>query len=337
MNSSVGAAAESLALKIDQTILDKKLVDLKEIDLSNAIVNVWVAKVSTSNKSKRFSVVKRLKVHDESKLLFKSYVSSCIQGNGSITELRGMYTVQDDRFFYIESAATDLSQLVDVVSSAKLGVILSQGELNGYNSYVIQLTFGSPERSLFAFRYIKGAWSVKKTSGKFLSFEMLANDLVVKIQQDHRFEIAPYIDFIQFGDDVFISDIRQFETAMNYHDRLVEKKAEAITAFCSSPAIMPESNGFLAKGIGTDKHLMRQLASAHEKGYFNNEVWLAKLRKVATEAGNWLIRFDAKGNIEIDEDKTYIKELLTLLQNKRVKTVVDGVMCDVDGELIAII
>ncbi len=35
-------------------------------------------------------------------------------------------------------------------------------------------------------------------------------------------------------------------------------------------------------------------------------------------------------------DKKYINELLTLLQNKRVKTVIDSQIFDVDGELIVL-
>ena len=93
---------------------------------------------------------------------------------------------------------------------------------------------------------------------------------------------------------------------------------------------------FLSRAIGTDKHLMRQLASVYSKPYYNNDVWLTQLHQVAQNEDSWLIQFDADGKIQVQEDKKYIHELLTLLQNKRVRTVVDGVMFDVDGELIAL-
>ena len=81
---------------------------------------------------------------------------------------------------------------------------------------------------------------------------------------------------------------------------------------------------------------MRQLASVHDKGFYNNKNWLSNLRAAAATAGNWKIQFDTNNKIIINNDKNYIKEVLTLLQNKRVKTVVDGVVMDVDGELVAI-
>jgi hypothetical protein len=327
-----GATKKSLI----QSELDQKLTNLKKADISNATVNIWIAKTLTTNKNKRFSEIKRLNVQNESKKKFSTYVNECIKGNTHISELKPIYTVQDNRFFHIESSATDLTQLIKDISTQKIESIKSAEELNKYNSYVIQLTFGNPETSIYAYHYISGAWSTKKTRGNFLSFRTVANELVVEIDQSARFEITPYIDFIQYQDDVFIADMKKFETAMNYHERLKEKKEEAITAFCSSPSI--DSNGAQAfkDAVGIDKHLMRQLAAAHEKGYYTNKEWLTKLKKAADEAGNWKIKFNSSGEIEIDNDKPYIKELLILLQNKRVKTVVDGIIGDVDGELIAL-
>jgi len=45
---------------------------------------------------------------------------------------------------------------------------------------------------------------------------------------------------------------------------------------------------------------------------------------------------DNNGSLKLDAGKVYIKELLPLLQNKRVETVVDHQVFDVDGELIAL-
>lgn len=335
-NISASRLAEETQTQLDQAALDNKLSILKSQDLANAVVNVYVTKISTTNKDKRFISVKRLKVHNSAKESFKSYVTECIEGNEHICELRTINTNQDNRFFYVEKAATDFSLMEDFVTSGELEYVQEQSELNDFNSYVIQLTFGEPEKSIFAFRYISGAWSVKKSCGKFLGFETIQNELIIKIDSDPRFQITPFIDFLQFKDDVFIADIRQFETAMNFHERLKEKKEEAITALCSSSAILAIAKDPITRVIGSDKHLMRQLASVHEKGYYNNDIWLAKLKTAAEEAGNWRVKFDAQGKIIIEENKEYIKELLTLLQNKRVKTIVDEIVFDVDGELIAL-
>lgn len=334
--SAIRLAEEETQTQLDQASLDNKLRNLKSQDLANVVVNVYVTKISTSNKEKRFISVKRLKVHDSAKVNFKSYVTKFIEGNEHICELRTINSSQDNRFFYVEKAATDFALMDEFVTSSDLEYVQECSELNDFNSYVIQLVFGEAEQSIFAFRYISGAWSVNKTSGKFLAFETMRNEMVVTIDNDPRFQITSFIDFLQFKDDVFIVDIRQFETAMNFHERLKEKKEEAIAALCSSSAIATTAKDPITRVIGNDKHLMRQLASVHDKGYYNNDIWLAKLKSAAEEAGNWKVKFDEHGKIEIEESKEYIKELLTLLQNKRVKTVVDGIVFDVDGELIAL-
>lgn len=330
------AVVQEVQNQLDQAALDRKLEALQNLDLNDAVTNVYVAKISTSNKEKRFIDIKRLKVHGDHKQSFKSYATECIAGNDHICELRAINTTQDNRFFYVEKAATDFAQMETLVTTEPVLYVTEQSELNNFNAYVIQLTFGEPEQSIFAFRYISGSWSVNKSSGKFFNFSAIDNELIVSIDNDPRFQITPYIDFIQFKDDMFIADIKQFEIAMNYHERLKEKKTEAITALCASSAMIATSKDTLTSVIGNDKHLMRQLASVHEKGYYSNDIWLAKLKNVADAAGNWKIKFDEEGKILVEDNKSYVKELLTLLQNKRVKTVVDGVIFDVDGELVAL-
>ncbi|EGR0760467.1 DUF4868 domain-containing protein [Vibrio parahaemolyticus] len=327
---------EEVQQELDQASLSAKLSDLQNIDLSDATVNLWVAKVKLGNKTKRFGEIKNLKVHSDFQDHFRQYVIECIRGNQHIDELRPVTTIQDNRFFYVESSATDLTQLKEKVESGTLLTINQAAELNNYNAYAIQLTFGEPEESIYAFRYIKGAWSLGKAGNKTLRPTLQENQLVVEIDQSYKFQITPYIDFIQYKDGVFIADLKQFETAMNYHERLREKKVEAINALSSSPAMEASESTKLTSIVGDDKRLMRQLASVYEKKHFQNDIWLQKLREAARDAGNWKIKFDEQGKILVEDNKEYVKELLVLLQNKRVKTVVDGLMFDVEGELIEI-
>ncbi|PST96195.1 hypothetical protein C9I87_06565 [Photobacterium iliopiscarium] len=318
---------------VDEISLNDKLSRLKRLDLSNATVNIWITEVNIRNLSKRFIKLKRLNIHSDDHDTFKDFVVDCIDGSEHIEQLRPVTTIQDNRLYYVESAATDLTQIHNLITNTTETELNDQNELNSYNAYAIQLTFGDDDESIFAFRYIGKSWSVKNTAKRNLIFD---NDLIAKIESTPCFQITPYIDFIQYKDDVFIADVKQFELAMNYHERLKEKKTEAITALCSSPSISPEFSSTLKTVIGNDKFLMRQLASVHDKGFYNNQNWLSNLRAAAATAGNWKIQFDTNNKIIINNDKNYIKEVLTLLQNKRVKTVVDGVVMDVDGELVAI-
>ena len=322
-------------IRMDQSTLDANLAFLKGIDLSHAIVNVYAVKTSLKNKNKRFSEIYRLSCKGDLANQFKNYVIGGISPIEHISELRDITTNQDNRVFYLELGATDFSQAIELIQEGGVQAISDVTELNKLNSYIIQLTFGDDQRSLYAYRYISTAWSVKNTVKGAFNLEILNNQLIAGFDSSPRFQISESIDLIQVEDGIFVTNVKNFESSMNYEERLREKKSEATAALSSSNVITKTAAGILSKVIGTDKHLMRQLASVHSKGYYANDVWMTKLKEAATHAGDWLIRFDDDGNLEIDENKAYVKELLTLLQNKRVETVVDHQIFDVDGELIA--
>jgi hypothetical protein len=322
--------------QINQAALDANLALLKAINLSNAVVNVYVAKTSLDNKNKRFSEIKRLSCEGDLVAQFKGYAINCIRPLDHISELRDITTNQDNRAFYVEAGATDFQQAVDAIQEGSITAISTPTDLNKFNSYIIQLTYGDEQRSIYAYRYVSTAWSVRNTVKGTFNLEILNNQLIAGFDSQPRFQISESIDLIQAGDGVFVTNLKNFESAMNYEERLKERKKDAVAALRSSNIITAEASYVLISTIGTDKHLMRQLASVYSKGFYSDNDWMVKLKTEADKAGDWLIRFDADGKLEVDGDKAYIKELLILLQNKRVETVVDHKIFDVDGELIAL-
>lgn len=319
---------------LGQAALDQKLSQLKLHDLSAASVSVFVAEVSTSNKNKRCKKAKELSCHIDLQNKLKGYVLSCIESKAHISQLNEINTNQDNRFFYVEKDATDFEQVISAIhpSGATLGVVSGLDELSAYNCYVIRLTFGSPVVNLYAFHYFGSAWSVKNVSTIFLKFNAVAG-----LEEKPIFKIEPYIDFISIEDDLFIANIAKFESSMHFQGRLLERKSEVVAELEAGSVLAVGGSARLSNSIGTDKHFMRQLASVQAKGYYKDAAWMGKLRQEIQAAGNWLIEFNAAGKLVIKEDKAYIKELLTVLQNKRVQTVVDKHICDVDGELTELI
>lgn len=316
-----------------QESLDSKLNELKALSLDDNVVSVYLLRVKPSNKNKRFQKVDLISCTNLLKDQFKGYVQSSIGELSHISELRDINTNQDNRTFYVEKGATDFDQAVKRINDGDSGSLNSRDDLAQYNGYVIQLTNETTRKSLYAFRYFKAAWSLKNTAKKTL---ILSHDLIASADESPRFEITSGIDLLQFDDDVFVTNISSFESAMNYKERLLDKKIEATEALHSSNTMSETNTKILSTTIGTDKHFMRQLASVFDKGFYADPIWVGKLKQAAESAGDWLINFTEDGKITMIDDKNYVRELLTLLQNKRVKTVVDGVVQDVDGELIAL-
>lgn len=85
--------------QLSQDLLDQKLLHLKLLDINSSVVNFWVCNVNTINKTKRFSKIKRLQLHDDAKATFKGYVSNCITSYEHISEIKHITTNQDNRFF----------------------------------------------------------------------------------------------------------------------------------------------------------------------------------------------------------------------------------------------
>ena len=300
------AANDEISLtQIDQATLDQHLAHLKALDLSDAAVNVYVVKISTDNIKKRFQSVMRLPCEDTLNARFKGYAKKYITDYTHISELRDIHTSQDNRFFFVESTATDFQQVIDIIDAEQSPrPINNETDLNTFNGYVIKLTITNEEgldTNLYAFRYISKAWSVKNSASWTLKLKTLQNQLVADLDTEPRFTITSCIDLIQVGDSIFIANIDQFEKAMNYRKRLQERKNEAISALAAGSALVDDGSEVLSRVIGTDKHLMRQLASVHSKPYYNNNAWLIKLKQAAEkpESSHWLIKYDDQEKIQV--------------------------------------
>jgi len=323
------------AEEIDQATLDIKLAALKAVDLTTATIAVYVVEISKINKVLRCKHAKLLECDPALLARFGGYVTSSIVENSHISNLTEITTNQDNRFFYINSSETDFPQILTTLHPPQEKEDVSQvsglDELKKFNAYVIEIYRGANLSPLYGFRYISQSWSPKNSSGGFFK---LNNDMVAVFDDSPIFRIDSYLDFIALGEDLFIMDCAKFEMAMQYKDRLIERKSETVTEIKESNIFVTDGESIFSSVIGTDKHFLRQLSSVQKKGFYKDPIWVGKLRNEAQAAGNWLLEFDAAGKIVVKEEREYVRELLTVLQNKRVQTVVDKHIFDVDGELM---
>jgi len=324
---------------IEQAELDIRLERLKTLSIDDASLTVYVAKTNTDKTKKvRFSDIKELVVSEGMSEDLASYVKGKLDSFEHIIELTHVHTVQDNRFFHVPTVSTDFKDVVHAIPKEQPPKVSRIDELNKYNSYVIRMTFkvGEHYHNLWAFHYFAGAWSAKKTKSTKMDFSFVGGFLKADIDETPVFTITNEVDFIEYNGDLFICNVGKFETATNYQARLKESAKSSVNNLFDSPAMKATDKFKFINTMGEDKHLMRQLASVEEKALYKDPVWLGKLKTAADSAQNWKIDFDENGKIIVKEDKEYIKEILVLLQNKRVMTVVDKKVFDVDGELIPV-
>lgn len=325
-----------LLLADDQTTLDAKLDVLKALKYDGAAVTIYVVEISKINKNLRCKRAKQLQCNKELLTRFQGYVEKCIEDRNHISNFSEITTNPDNRFFHLETSETDFLQIVDTLhppqQSEDVGTVTKMDELQKFNAYVIEIYLGKDTEALYGFRYVSEAWSPKNSA---VGFFKMNNDMVAMVDDSAIFRIDQYLDFIVYGEDLFVADCSRFESAMQFKDRLLDRKGEAIVEMKNCSIFVAGNEETLNVAIGTDRHFLRQLSSVKSKGFYKDQVWVGKLQQVAKAAGNWLLEFDAAGKIIIKNDKQYVRELLTVLQNKRVETVVDKKICDVDGELTA--
>jgi hypothetical protein len=322
--------------EIDQATLDVKLATLKTVEIPASAINLYVLKINKLNKNKRCQEVRNLQCAPALAMRLAEDLKKNIMGRGHISNFSDITTNQDNRIYYVNAHETDFPQILSVMyppaDKGEIKTISSLKELTEFNGYVVEVCREEGLSPLYGFRYIAQAWSPKNSAGGFFKFN---NDMVAIIDDSPVFRIDSYFDFVVLGDDMHVLDCGKFETAMQFKERLEEIKLETVSEMQSSNAFVDDGGSVLATAIGTDKHFLRQLSSVKNKGFFKDPVWMGQLREAARNAGNWLIEFDPEGKIVVKPEKEYIRELLTLLQNKRVRTVVDQNIFDVDGELVA--
>ena len=121
-------------------------------------MSVFVLEISTSNKSKRCKQAKVLTCDENLRNYFRECVTSCIAAKAYILQLNEINTTQDNRFFYVEKAATDFPQVLEKINPQQdqpdIGIVTDCTELNTYNAFIVQLSSGDPGQ----FRYSGRKW-----------------------------------------------------------------------------------------------------------------------------------------------------------------------------------
>lgn len=324
--------------ELDQSTLEVKLNNLNALQnlvLEDVAVSVYVVEISKTNKFLRCKDAKLLECDPTLLKKFLGYVTSGISQYVHISNFSEITTNQDNRFFYIPSSETDFAQILKTLHPPQgkedVGKVSGLKELTRFNAYVIQIYRGKNLPLLYGFRYISQSWSPRNSSGGFLKLD---NDMVAIFDDSPIFRIDSHLDFLVLDDDLFVMNCEKFEMAMQYRDRLIDRKNDAVVEMSKSSIFAVDGEVVFADAIGEDKHFLRQLSAVQKKGFYKNEKWVNQMMAEAKKAGNWLLEFDLQGKIIVKAEKAYVREILTVLQNKRVETVVDKKICDVDGELI---
>jgi len=204
-----------------------------------------------------------------------------------------------------ETCFSDLAAVVNV--PAEEHRVTGERDFQNLMGYVVRLRIG--EQIVYCVKQVTDAWKTKKAR-TVINVVLHANQL--DLVEDRSFTISKLIDFVVFGDDLFIMNKRAFEYILSYKieyaNSFVELQREE--AFTTRFVDMQP----LIDHVGSNTMHLRRMAVIHQKAHYRDEAYMTRLREVNAQEG-WDIQFDEAGRIAAN--KNSMKVIMQVLLNHR--------------------
>ena len=265
------------------------LDDLKNFNIEEATVSLWVFKSSSSGGVPSFSG-RWIGLTDNLDGAIKEAISNSL---GVISETidydilaqnneSSALTIPTD-----ETYAAMIAQKAADETAARKVARLKQIENIAF--YAIKLV--NDHGSLFAIRKADASWSTKKSKSIIKVF--YADD-ELDLEKAPSFNISSHFDFYVLNDSIFISSKPSFESVLSYRQGHVE-------AFGTLQAEQEFAHLFadtapIVEFVGTNKIQLRRAIAIQQKGHYKDPAFMANLKK-HYKVMNLDIQFDDAGRI----------------------------------------
>ncbi|ENA26563.1 hypothetical protein HMPREF1487_09604 [Pseudomonas sp. HPB0071] len=276
---------------------------LQGLDLQNAIVSVWAFKKSASKNAKfrALSVVVTSDLKNELSRIARQCIDRCTE----IDDYSLLTMTNESSCLYLESDETIFPKLEELVSQPpQEHRIENLSDLEGSLGYLIRLSIG--EDTLYCVCRLGNDWKVKKRA-QLLNLVLNRNQL--DLANDQAFIIPKRFDFFVLNKDILVLNKGNFESILEYKQTYVTSFAD-LQADAGFQAIFSDIR-ILVDYVGTNTMHLRRMAVVQERGYYNDAVFMEKLRQISQER-QWSIAFDNEGRIipSVDSARTIIQVLL---------------------------
>jgi len=192
-------------------------------------------------------------------------------------------------------------------------------QFNDSWAYLIDLEIGG--KHISAVHKITGGWALKKQA--MLVKVLFSKSTLVDYEDAPVFQLERKIDFLAFGDVVFILDKSKFESVLNFRVGMERKRDELLKDLSKMDLL--SDLGMMRKSIGTNMNLLRRAACVKKNGYYQDVKFMAELKQVCHKHG-WNVQWQ-DGRIIVTTDNVGV--ILTLLNNDRLQSPVNMELFDV--------
>lgn len=309
----------------------KILEQIKNVKFEDLTCRLWVIKKSSRNGKNTYkslyAAISGLDVD------FKNTLKHFFCGiDNSIEPIQQLHAyspltmeIDEDRALTHSIEETDFGQIIKKIKNgADNKAVQDIKQFN--NAWALVIEFTAANNKFYAFSKVKGGWNIKRS--KSAKNWVFSEGHFKKVEVEKIFSFRNAIDFVAYGDDVFIRDKANYELGLNIREGLLAKRDELVDAFSENGIIASVDD--LKVAVGTNKTLLRRLVAAEESRYFEDQQFIEDMKVIIDEHG-WEIELpsDDDGKFIIDENN--IDLFLKLINDKRFLSLIKRQMVDADA------
>lgn len=302
------------------TKIAKKLAHLRQTDFKPWAMTLWLVKRRLDvHKQAHYSVL-RVDVDKKLQNKLKKAVTDRVQGVDYKLEAYDFLTAdQDNHLFTIESAETDFTKIQGEVDKGLANQKVEKYEdlLDSW-AYVVKLEHDG--NIVYGVRKINKFTQATKV--KAVSYFLFEDKKLVDLEDKKIFAIDTHIDFFAYDGTTFITNKKEFESALNFREGM-EKNRDVILAEFVELKVFSDIEP-IRKMVGSNLHLLRKMSSIQKNAYYKDKKFLKDLHARNIEKG-WYLTIH-NGVIAIDE--TNVDFVLKLLNNERVESQINHEVFD---------
>jgi hypothetical protein len=230
--------------------------------------------------------------------------------------------IDEDRALVHSKDYTDFSTIIEKIEDGADNRPVE--EIKSFNNaWALVFEFIGLENKFYAFSKVKGGWNIKGTNAvKSWAFD---EGKFKKVKVQKLFSFRDVIDFVAYGEDVFIRDKANYELGLNIREGL-EAKRNLLADALAEKGIVASVNG-LKVAIGTNKTLLRRLVAIEETRYFEDQEFLQEMKSQIKEY-KFALPENESGQFIIDENNVDL--FLKLVNDKRFISLIKKQMVDAD-------
>lgn len=298
----------------------KKLAHLRQTDFKPWITTLWLVKRHLDiHKQAHYSVL-RVDVDKKLQNKLKRAVTERVQGaDYKLEEYDFLTADQDNRLFTIESAETDFQKIQDEIDNGLANHKVKKYEdlLDSW-AYVVKLEHDG--NAVYGVRKINKFTRPAKV--KSVSYFLFEDQKLVDLEDKKVFAIDTHIDFFSYDGTTFITNKKEFESALNFREGMKKNRDVILDEFVELKVFSDAEP--IRKVVDSNLPLLRKMSSIQKSAYYKDKEFLKELHARNIEMGwNLTIR---DGVIVIDEGN--VDFVLKLLNNERVESQINREVFD---------